>query len=237
MNRRYKVLPTAGAILALLLVGCPSVPRKAPPEAAPPPAPTVPREGRPFSIVSNESLLTVAVRRAGALARVGHNHIIASRSLTGTAWVADDPARSSFDIRIPVRELTVDEPELRALAGEEFSAPVPDSAREGTRENMLSSSLLDAARFPDIVLRSQRLEQTADGVRAHVQATVRDQVNSLVVPLRYTVDGDELHAQGEIALRHSDIGLEPFSVLGGALRVHDEMHVTFRVTARAARAP
>jgi len=128
VNRRYKVLPTAGAILALLLVGCPSVPRKAPPEAAPPPAPTVPREGRPFSIVSNESLLTVAVRRAGALARVGHNHIIASRSLTGTAWVADDPARSSFDIRIPVRELTVDEPELRALAGEEFSAPVPDSA-------------------------------------------------------------------------------------------------------------
>ncbi len=39
---------------------------------------------------------------------------------------------------------------LRALEGAEFSASVPDSAREGTKKNMLSEPMLDGARFPEM---------------------------------------------------------------------------------------
>ena len=39
---------------------------------------------------------------------------------------------------------------------------------------------------------------------------------------------------GELPLRQSDLGLTLFSAMLGALQVQDEMHVSFRIVARAA---
>ncbi len=85
-------------------------------------------------MAADQSLLTILVFRGGALAKAGHNHVIASHSMSGTAWVPADPERASFELHVPVGDFTIDEPALRALEGSEFSAEVPDSAREGTRE-------------------------------------------------------------------------------------------------------
>jgi hypothetical protein len=184
--------------------------------------------------VPEGSLLKVLVFRGGALAKAaGHNHVIASRSMTGTAWVPEDPAGASFEIHVPVQELTIDEEGLRSEEGPEFATPVPDSAREGTKKNMLGEAMLDGARYPEVILRSERMEATADGFRAQVSVSVRDQVRTVAVPLRYEMKADELLVRGELRLKQTDIGLTPFSLLGGALRVEDEMTVKFSVLARA----
>ena len=44
-------------------------------------------------------------------------------------------------------------------------------------------------------------------------------------------EGDRLTATGEFAVKQSDLGLKPFSVLGGALQVQDQMKVKFSVIA------
>jgi len=134
---------------------------------------------------------------------------------------------------VPVNDFTIDEPKLRALEGAEFSAQVPDSAREGTRKNMLSESMLDGARFPEVVLRSERMESGSEGILAQVSVSIRGQTRTLTVPIRYEVRENEVRAQGEFALRQTDLGLTPFSLLGGALRVEDEMRVKFSLVARA----
>jgi polyisoprenoid-binding protein YceI len=193
----------------------------------------VPHEGRAYTVAADQSLLTLLVFRGGALAKAGHNHVIASHSMTGTAWVPEDPGRASFEVRVPVNDFTIDEPQLRALEGNEFSAAVPDSAREGTKKNMLSEPMLDGARFPEIVLRSERLESGSEGILAQVSVAVRGQTRTVTVPIRYEVQGSEVRAQGQFALRQTDLGLTPFSLLGGALRVEDEMTVKFSVVARA----
>jgi polyisoprenoid-binding protein YceI len=197
----------------------------------------VEREGRPFAISGAESLLAVLVYRGGALARVGHNHVVASHNLSGTAWVAGDITRSSFEVHIPVNDLVVDETQLRLQEGPEFPPEVPDSAKEGTRTNMLSAALLDGATYPHVLLQSESIERTAEGLRAQVRVTVRDQVRSLVVPLTYELTDDELRVQGEVGLKQTDLGLTPFSALGGAMRVQDEIMVRFRLLARPAPAP
>lgn len=179
-------------------------------------------------------MLEVLVFRGGALARLGHNHVIASRSMTGTAWVPEHPAEASFEIHVPVQEFTIDDAKLRADEGPDFAAEVPDSAREGTKKNMLSEAMLDGARYPEIVLRSRRLDTTGEGLLAQVSVSVRDQVHTVAVPLRYELRADELLVRGEVRLKQTDIGLTPFSLLGGALRVEDEMTVKFSVLARAA---
>ena len=180
-----------------------------------------------------DSLLTLLVFRGGALAKAGHNHVIASHTLSGTAWVPEDVSRASFEIHAPVNDFTIDEPPLRALEGKEFAADVPDSARDGTKKNMLSEPMLDGARYPEVVLTSGPVEPGSQGLLVQVSVGIRGQTRSITVPIRYEVKDNELTAQGQLALKQTDLGLTPFSLLGGALRVEDEMTVKFSVVARA----
>jgi hypothetical protein len=197
-------------------------------------------EGRPYDIVSSESLLTILVFRGGALAKAGHNHVIASHTLNGTFYVPVDLARSTFEVRFPVTELTIDEVALRAKENEaDFPPDVPDSAKEGTRKNMLGAALLDSEHSPEIVLRSASpLEPAPAGSDAqwlaHVEVTVRDHTSTVVVPVHYEPHPDQIVLFGEFPLKQTDLGLTPFSALLGALQVVDEMKVRFHIVAHPA---
>ena len=216
----------------------PSAPSSAK-ESAPTLLPQPLHLGRPYDVAASESLLTIRVYRGGPLAKAGHNHVIASHALRGSLYVPVDLAQSTFEIHMPVTELTVDEAELRAKENsDEFPPDVPDSAKDGTRHNMLSPALLDGDQYPEIVLRSERVEWVADGPGgrwlAHVQVTVRDKTNPVVVPVVFEQHGDEITVSGEFLLKQTDLGLTPFSALLGALQVIDEMKIRFHIVAHAA---
>jgi hypothetical protein len=245
---RCKLRLCFAALLAALLSACLVPPRPAPPPPQVPGAETpAPHEGVPYDIVPQESLLTIRVYRGGTLAGAGHNHVIAAHAIEGTIYVPADVMRASFEARILVAGLTVDEAALRAEAGSaEFPPEVPQTAKDGTRRNMLSAALLDAERNPQIVLRAVRIEAAgspagaAGGagspVLARVQTTVAGQVRSITVPVRYELTARTLVASGDAPLRQTDLGLTPFSALLGALQVQDEMRVRFRIVARTAAA-
>jgi polyisoprenoid-binding protein YceI len=98
--------------------------------------------------------------------------------------------------------------------------------------------VLDAPEYPEIVLRSERLEPAASGAAgeatAHIEVQVRDQQRSITLPVHYQLAGNTLTVMGETALRQSDLGLTPFTAFLGALAVQDEMRVRLRIVARAA---
>jgi hypothetical protein len=143
-------------------------------------------------------------------------------------------------VRFRVAELTIDEVALRAKENEaDFPPDVPDSAKEGTRKNMLGTALLDSEHSPDIALRSiGPLEPAPAGSGAqwlaHVQVTVRDHASTVVVPVNYEPHPDQIVLFGEFPLKQTDLGLTPFSALLGALQVVDEMKVRFHIVAHAA---
>jgi YceI-like domain len=250
VNAGCKLRAPGAALLALLLCGCPLPPRAPAPAGVGVPTPTekpAPHEGTPYPIVAAESLLLIRVYRGGALASAGHNHVIASHSLRGTVYVPDNLMRASFEVHVPVAELTVDEPALRERErSADFPPEVPESARQGTRRNMLGEALLDGEHNQEIVLRALRIEpETAAGgtdgaggagaVLARVETTVRGEVRAITVQVSYTLADGALTASGEARLRQSDLGLTPFSAMLGALQVQDEMRVSFRIVARASR--
>jgi polyisoprenoid-binding protein YceI len=215
------------------LAGCPRPVQ--PPEAPPvvPEQPAIPADARRFDVVPGESTVHILVYRAGTLSKAGHNHVITSRDLEGVAYVTPQIERSQFRVVMPVATLLVDDDEARRQAGPEFGAAVPQTAREGTRRNMLSESLLDGARFPEVTLTSRRFEPAPGGALATVDVRVRDQTSTLTIPVRYEQKANELLADGELAVRQSDLGLTPFSALFGALQVQDEVTLRFRILARA----
>ena len=248
VSPRWKLL--LPALSLAMLSGCPSPPRAPPPlppaaPAAAPPAVTplpAPHVGTPYQILPQSSLLTVLVYRGGTLASAGHNHVIASHDLSGAVYIPSAVMQSSFEVHVPVGTLTVDEAELRAQQpAAEFPPDVSESAKQGTRRNMLGEALLDAQRNPEIVLQSLQLEPAGStavnsgAVLAHVQSSVRGQLRTFTVPVRYRLEEKgTLEISGEFLLRQSELGLTPFSALLGALQVQDEMRVNFHIVAHAA---
>jgi YceI-like domain len=245
-----RTIPAAAAVLVMVvaLSGCPTGPHGPgtppatavgqPPSGTPGAFQAPGHEGTPYDVVSGESLLTILAFKGGALAKAGHNHVIASHDVSGTFYVPADVARSTFELHVPVAQLTIDEPGLRAQEGPDFPTDVPDSAKEGTRHNMLGEALLDGAQYPEITLVGQRVGSgvtaaaAGTALRSEVQITVRGQAHTLSVPLVYSLDRTQLVATGELPVRQSELGLTPFSALLGALQVQDELHVRFHIVAR-----
>jgi predicted small lipoprotein YifL len=234
-------LRSAIALMAVAaLAGCPVRPPVPVPPTAPAPTATAVHLGSPYEVVAAQSQLVILVYRGGALASAGHNHVIASHELAGTFYVPQDPLSASFEVRVPVASLTIDEESLRAAQhSPQFPPGIPDSARSGTREHMLSATQLDAEHSPQIILRAVKLEPAqpaaAGAVLARVQVGLRGAQHELTVPVRFERSAGSVVASGELALRQSELGITPYSAMLGALQVQDEMHVSFRIVARAAR--
>jgi len=236
-------VPGLLGVLALvgILAGC-ATPQVAPPAPASEPAKRVlpsPLPGRPFDVIPAESRLTILVYRAGALAMLGHDHVVSCRCLSGKVYLPGDPLRAGFDLRVSVKGFTVDDPAARAAEhSKEFPPDVPPGAQEATRHNMLSTALLDAATYPDITLRAQGLRPSSDGKRGDVDAEVlvgvAGQSRSITVPIHYDVRADQIVVTGEFPLKQTDLGLTPFSAAGGALKVRDDMDVRLSLIARRA---
>jgi len=166
------------------------------------------------------------------MSRLGHNHVIASHHLSGTVFVTDDATQTRFEVAIPVNELTIDEPTMREQAGADFPPGVPQSARDGTRKNLMSEALLDGATYPEIRLRATDVVEAGEGYEVGVEITLKDQVRAVRVPVALERKAGELVARGEFPLKQSELGLKPFSVAMGTLIVLDEMRIHFEVVAR-----
>jgi hypothetical protein len=167
------------------------------------------------------SLLTVTVRRAGPMARLGHDHLVASHTLAGHA--APDTGRADISFRID--QLTVDEPQLLRAAGI-ATQPSPDAV-EGTRNNMLGP-VLEAQRYPLVTLHAER---QAEGPLL-VAVTLHGVTRRMALPAVVQIDAAQLSTSGTLRLKQTDFGITPFSVGGGLLSVQDELEVSYRVVAR-----
>lgn len=219
-------------IALLLLAGCAAPPRPAaPPLAAAPAEPSAraqwyldeaARGGRVLQVDASRSLVSITVRRAGRLARLGHDHLVSSRQVGG--FVA--PAAGRADLWLRADQLEVDDPALRdpALGPQ----PSPD-AIAGTRRNMLDH-VLQAQRFPWVMLSATR----AGEGRLRLDVTLNGATRAIEADAQVNDEGKTLSAKGSFTLRQSDFGIVPFSVLRGALAVQDEVAVTFSVTASEA---
>lgn len=233
MRGTLRILVLAG--MAACLAACPAARRPEPPAPAPAAPVRPPRDysgARAYQVVPAESLVRIVVYRGGKLANAGHNHVIASRDLSGTVYVHDEIARSGFELKLPVMRLEIDPPELRSQEGAGFPPQVPDSAREGTRRNMLGEAVLDGERHPEITLSALAVEGTLESLQVSTLVGIRGQHREVHAPVTVRYASARLVASGELEVRQTDLGLTPYSALLGALQVQDAVKVKFTVVAR-----
>jgi polyisoprenoid-binding protein YceI len=231
----------SGAVLLLCLglVACPRPVRPpAPvPEVPPQPAPTqpAPTPGEAgatlYQIDPQASVLHIFVYRGGTFARLGHNHVMTSKSVQGRVWMRSQFTASGFELVFPVADLIVDDPDARRAAGTDFPPDVPDADKEGTRKNMLRKEVLDAATYPNVTVKSVSVAGSAQAPKITARITIKNASHDVTVPTNIVMNGDRLTASGELDVLQTDFGMKPFSVALGALEVQDRLHVRFNVEA------
>lgn len=202
-------------------------------ETAAPGLATVSPGGEAYQIDSTASEIHILVYRAGPLARLGHNHVIAAQDPEGEVRLRPDRQASSFELLVAVDRLTVDSPPLRERYGEPFTSTPTEADIAGTRENMLGPALLDAAAYPYLRV-AGRLVSGPDGDAVALEIALKDTLVQRTVPISLEIDDDSLTARGALEIDHAALGLTPFSIMLGALRVAETMEIRFSLTARRA---
>jgi hypothetical protein len=241
--------------LALVLAACSALQAR---HAGPviPETPAAPIDqgfaGTTYRVDETQSELRILVYRAGPLARLGHNHVMVNRRLRGAVNIAGAagmgaPGPASFWLSVPSAAFNVDDAQARAEEGGDFTAAVPDDAKSGTLQNMLSAAVLDAAEFPAITVRSVAVAtpQGAEGMGAtgateatrtmvaSVTIGVAGHESTMDVPFALQMESGRLSATGTMELRQSALGVTPYSLMLGALQVQDQMTVKFKIVALA----
>src|SRR6266705_7198363 len=230
---RSKPLRVAAALLSTILAGCAPLLREPAPAPAVPPADfpedyyrDAAAQGKPvFRVDPRESLVVIEVRRAGSLARLGHDHVVASHEVGG--YVAPDEGRA--DLYVALERMAVDEAALRAEAG--FDTQPTESDTEGTRANMLVR-VLEADKFPFALIRVSGVDASRPEAAMSVAITLHGVTRTLQAPARIDADADLIEVSGRLSFDQTDFGITPYSVLGGAIAVRNGVDLRFRVRAR-----
>jgi hypothetical protein len=228
----FKTFGMIGAALLLTACGAP-LPKAEQPGPGPAPAAAQPPAGAAVHRIDpQQSEIRLLVYKAGPMARLGHNHVIVNRAVSGWVSAPGAPAAGAFSMQIPVDAFVVDDRQARAEEGADFAQEVGDEARSGTRRNMLGAALLDAERFPAVTVGSISIAQAQGALTAAVVMTIAGHESRLTIPFALERTAGGIAASGSTVLRQSDMGLTPFSVMLGALQVQDELTVKFRIIAR-----
>lgn len=223
--------PAALAALALL-ASCQTAPQ-APPAGVPPVAHAeVALSGpieRCYHLHPAASEIRILVYKDGPLARLGHNHVLIGNGLDARLAVGGPGGANAMRLRLAVASLIVDPPPARREEGVDFESVVSDKARQDTHANLLGPGVLDAAQHPyiDAELASSSGPDWAPDATLRVDLVGQSRVISVSPGVVAT--GDTLAVQGSFAVRQSALGMEPFSVLGGGLKVADELRVRVRL--------
>jgi len=184
-----------------------------------------------FLIQPEQSVLTIRVGRAGMLSGFGHDHLISGRAISGTLTLVAPPAESTAQLVIPVQQLAVDDPVELKDAG--FSS-IPDAqARTGTRDNMLRAEVLDGGNWPQVIVDATHTGEITGTHQFNLTLTFKGMSIPLQIPATVTRVDTGFQIDSQFSLDHRQLGLRPYSALGGVIRVAEVLEFELHLRAVA----
>jgi polyisoprenoid-binding protein YceI len=176
-----------------------------------------------YLTVSDRSKFTVQAYATGLLSALGHNPKIAIPGFEGEVLV--DPntlENSSFRVLIQAASL-------------EVTDDLNDKDRQEINRRMYEE-VLEGESYPEIVYECSvaSVTKAAEGqywVALNGELSLHGVRRSQPLSARVTLEGDTLRAAGEFSLRQSDYEIKPVSAVGGAVKLKDDLKLTFDIRA------
>ncbi len=176
--------------------------------------------GTVYRLDPGASRIDVVVRREGPLARFGHDHVIVVEAPEGLA--AATPGSARADVVFCLDTLAVDPAAARARHGLTSEPDAEDIA--GTRRNMLETTLA-ADTWPVARIAARLAPSLEEAREVALEVDLHGQRLRQTVPVHVERDGEGLTVRSRFDLSQRAFGIEPYSALGGGLRVADALTV------------
>lgn len=185
-------------------------------------------EPRQFTVDVAASRLAVHVDSKGWAGPLGvlHDHEFLPRRWSGALrFDPEQPSNVSGTITIQADDWEDRQPALSA------------SEKAKVERQIASPAVLDAARYPEIVLdvTGFQPEGTAPANEwtgtLTGELTLHGQTHPVEIPVEAALEGGTLTATGSFDVRQSRFGIDPWSRYFGAVRVADRVRIRFNLTA------
>lgn len=177
-----------------------------------------------YIIDPKASRFTVQAFVSGVLFAMGHNPTIGIRKFTGAVdFSPEDLKGSGLRLSIQASSFSVQD-------------DISDKDRREI-ERLMNEQVLEVASYPEIVYEASvvsvtRLEDTIFSAALNGNLSFHGVTHNQPLTARIATYGEMLRASGEFTLRQSDYQVKPVSVMGGALKLKDELKFSFEMVAR-----
>lgn len=177
-----------------------------------------------YNIDAKGSAFTIRAFATGLLASLGHNPTISTSEFEGDISLDPDALdQSSMRMLIHAASLNVTD-------------DIPEKDRVEINRRM-HEEVLESDSFADVVYECSRVSASKTGegqywVALNGDLTLHGVKRPQAVPTRVSVQGDVLRAAGDFSIRLSDYDIQPVSALGGAIKLKDELKLSFDISAR-----
>jgi polyisoprenoid-binding protein YceI len=177
-----------------------------------------------YTIDPASSRFTIRAFAAGLLSGLGHNPVIAIRDFSGEVnFAPDDLTKSSVGMTIQAGSFEVQN----------------DVSEKDLREiiRTMNDQVLEAKRFPEIAFESRQVSGMKLGESLYVMKIEGDLfLHGITRPQTLSANvapaDDKLRVYGEFSIKQSDFKIRLVSVAGGALKVKDELKLSFDIVAK-----
>ncbi|GAB08897.1 hypothetical protein GOARA_021_01350 [Gordonia araii NBRC 100433] len=176
---------------------------------------------RQWTLGAADGELVLKTDKTGPAAKTGHRLTIGFTDWTGTVTVDDDRVPQRVSLRVVVDSLEV-------RSGEGGVTPMSGAERAMARSNAVKS--LKASKAPEIVFVGSSVSPTDGGYRVAGDLTIAGTSvpHSVDVEVAETATAWDVSAHTTVS--HKAVGLKPYSLAMGALKVADEVELDFRAT-------
>lgn len=158
-----------------------------------------------------QSKMTVYVYKQGIFAFAADNHEVNVPITSG-----------SFEDTTGTVELTIDATKMQVL-----DPQMPSSRRDKVQANMVGSQVLDVGKYPTISFRSTKIDEDDSGhLTVAGDLTLHGQTHAVVFQVAKI---DPRHFTGSAMIRQTMFGITPIRILGGTVRVKDDVKVSFDI--------
>jgi len=177
-----------------------------------------------YTIDPTKSRFTVRAFATGLLSGLGHNPVIAARDFSGRIDFAPDAlVESSLTLVVRADSLAVQN-------------DVSDKDRREI-ERTMKDVVLQVEQFPEIIFESRQVSGMRMGENLYVakiegDLTLHGVTRRLTITAQVVPGEDAVRAYGEFLLKQTDFAIKLVSVVGGALKVKDELKFAFDIVAR-----
>lgn len=164
-------------------------------------------------------------------AGASHDHVITAQGWTGfITWSQGDNASCKVKFDVPVSSLSPDQPARRKVHG--LTSVLSDGQRGDVKKNMLGGDQLAAGKHAKITFNAKSCSAAQGTVQVKGALTIRGVTKPVTIPMKVTATDAEFAAKGQVTIKATDFGFQPYTAGFGALKNKNQMKLVIDVHAR-----